>query len=72
MTTIKLVFSVAALCVPLAALSVPAVAATAHNLQTGAHTSNAADTAETAYLKQVQANHAPYANVGRLSDTSER
>lgn len=72
MTTMKLVLSVAALSAPLAVLSLPAVAATAHNLQTGAHTSNAADTAETAYMKQVQANHAPYVNVQQPYDGADR
>ena len=60
MNTVKVALAAAVLIAPIATFSLPALAASAHNIQTGADTSNAADTAATAYMKQVQANHAPY------------
>ena len=53
MTKIKIVLGAAALALPLVSFAGLAGAATAHNLQSGTRTSNAYDSMETAYTKQV-------------------
>ena len=68
MNHVKVALAAALVIAPIATFSLPALAATAHNIQTGAGTSNAADTAATAYMKQVQANHAPYQAQAPSSD----
>ena len=59
MNKINFILLPAAIVVSLAAAGGPALAESAHNAQTAAHTSNAYDDAATAYMKQVRANHAP-------------
>lgn len=59
MTRTRIALAAVALALPLASAAGSADAASAHNLQSGAHTSNAADTARTAYLKQIGAYHEP-------------
>ena len=53
MTNLKLIVAVAILSTPLATYSIEARAATASNLESGAHTSNVHDTKRTAAMKQM-------------------
>ena len=52
MTKLKVIVTIAALTCPILGFGLPAMAATAHNLQTGAHTSNVYDDAQSAAVKQ--------------------
>lgn len=61
MTKMNIALAAAALSLPVLSFVGSAEAASAHNIQTGAHTSNAYDDAASAYEKQVRANHAPAA-----------
>lgn len=56
----KIALAAAVVALPLVSFGGPAGAATVHNLQTSAHTSNAYDDGETAYMKQMRAYHAPF------------
>lgn len=59
MTKMKIALAAAVLTLPLVSFGGSAGAATAHNSQSGANTSNPTDTAATAYMKQVRVYNAP-------------